>query len=549
MPLSITRYKVLLSAPSDAKAECKIADEELQRINRMHCSETGIDFFPTDWRRDSRADSGNEPQKLLNKQIVEDADIILAIFKERFGTPTGEYGSGTEEEIFLGLELGKPVLIYFWEPPTGHIPRDEQQLILINELKSKLQNKVIYQLFDDCDKLQSQVRHDFTKLMYELEREAVSIRPDLVISGIDSGYEIISESAPLIFPYALTLLNDKALDQPVLNAYKNTISIKLSKPVDVVIDNSFDEITEDKIAVPISPKMKEAISRLSASTFALPSHAVEVSQDEQDLVKSQLQALGQDLSADLFYLGGLSESDVQIPTGLGSQSRSLSGSDEEKDKYRHLKELIEKCRNRRDYLAFLKKNEKIGVLSLAITNGGSAPAHHVNVDIELPLPALLEPYQLPSPSSYFVGHFLDNQNNCEQFVDILFSLDEKAAFRNYEDSKVRTESGMRIPPTLISPPIDPIFGSRYLDSNDYEELIEYKFGDYSYIKDDKRDRALIRLSFDVVQQGCSYAFPARIPILGNFLTSIHYIIRADELECPIEGELKIVQFEKDESSV
>lgn len=547
MPIAITRYKVLLSAPSDAEAECNAAEEELHRINRMHCSETGIDFFPTDWRRDSRADSGDEPQRLLNKQIVEDADIILAIFKERFGTPTSKYGSGTEEEIFLGLELGKPVLTYFWEPPKDYIPQDEQQFALIDELKSKLQNRVIYQLFSDLDKLQSQVRHDFTKLMYDLERPSVSFGPNLLVSGIDVDYEIVKDSAPLVFPYASNLLNKEALDQPILEAYNKAINIKLSKPVVLTNDNNFGETIEDKIAVQISPKMKEAISKLSASSFALTSHPVEISQDDQELVKNQLKALNQDMDENLFYLGELRESDIQIPTAFGSQTRSLSGSDKEKEKYDHIFKLIEKCKNRRDYLDFLKMNDNIGVLSFALTNTGSAPAHHVNVDIELPLPALLKPHQIPSPSSYFVGHFLGNQSNCEQFVDILFALDEKASFRNYEDSKVRSESGVRMSPTLITPPIDPMFGTRYLDSDDYQELIEYKLGDYSYIKDEKRDRALIRLSFDVVQQGYSYAFPARIPILGNDLTSVHYIIRADELECPTEGELEIKRFDNDGS--
>lgn len=547
MPTAITRYKVLLSAPSDAEAECNAAEDELHNINRMHCSETGIDFFPTDWRRDSRADSGDEPQKLLNKQIVEDADIILAIFKERFGTPTSKYGSGTEEEIFIGLELGKPVLIYFWDPPSSYVPQDEHQFASINELKSKLQNKVIYQLFGDLTKLQSQIRHDFTKLMYDLESRSASFGPELLISGIDIDDEIAKDSAPLVFPYASNLLNKKALDQPVLEAYEKATSVKLSKPVDSTIGKDSGETTEDKIAVQISPKMKEAISKFSASSIALPSHPVEISQEDQNLVKEQLQTLNQNPNDDLFYLGGLRESDFQIPTGFGSQSRSFSGSDEEKSKHKYLEELIAQCKYRRDYLAFLKTNNNIGVLSFAITNDGSAPAHHVNVDIELPLSVLLKPDQIPSPSSYFVGHCLDNQSTCEKFVDILFALDEKAAYRSYEDTKVRIESGTIIPPTLISQPIDPLFGTRHLESGDYKELVEYVLGDYGYIKDEKRDRVLIRLSFDVVQQGYSYAFPARIPILGDGLTSVRYTIRADELGCPVEGELKITVFNKDES--
>lgn len=203
MPKALTRYTVLLSAPGDAARECDIADEELQKINRTHSSETGIEFYPTDWKRDSRADSGDEPQKLLNKQIVEDADIILAIFKERFGTPTSQYSSGTEEEIMLGLEMGKRVLVYFWEPGDGFAPSDVDQFAKIAELKQRLQDKTVYKTFGDDVKLGSSIRHDFTKLLFELEGGGISVKPQLTLAGIAEDEEIAQGSAPLVYPIVL----------------------------------------------------------------------------------------------------------------------------------------------------------------------------------------------------------------------------------------------------------------------------------------------------------------------------------------------------------
>ena len=120
MPISITRYKVLLSAPSDAKSFCDAADAEIAQINRTHSETTGVELHPIDWRRDSRADSGDEPQALLNKQIVDGADIVLAIFYKRFSTPISNYDSGTEEEISIALDQGKRVLVYFWCSPQGY---------------------------------------------------------------------------------------------------------------------------------------------------------------------------------------------------------------------------------------------------------------------------------------------------------------------------------------------------------------------------------------------------------------------------------------------
>ena len=40
---------------------------------------------------------GGKPQALLNEQFVNKCDAAVAIFWTRFGSPTDEYGSGTEE--------------------------------------------------------------------------------------------------------------------------------------------------------------------------------------------------------------------------------------------------------------------------------------------------------------------------------------------------------------------------------------------------------------------------------------------------------------------
>ncbi|WP_353622123.1 hypothetical protein [Halocella sp. SP3-1] len=59
------------------------------------------------WETSAFPESGKRPQALLNKQIVNDSDAAIAIFWTRFGTPTEEYDSGTEEEIEKMLKSDK----------------------------------------------------------------------------------------------------------------------------------------------------------------------------------------------------------------------------------------------------------------------------------------------------------------------------------------------------------------------------------------------------------------------------------------------------------
>lgn len=541
MPTTLIRYTVLLSSPSDTVAECRAVEEVIQEINRTHSSETGIDFYPKDWRRDSRADSGDEPQKLLNRQIVEDSDIILAIFKERFGTPTSQYGSGTEEEIMIGLEMGKIVLVYFWEPPTSFVPKDVQQFEAIRIFKKALQSKVMYQYFSDERKLRSQITHDITKLLFELEDGPVSLKPLLAIEGIDANDTLMRGSAVLELPLVSQRTNPATYDSNVRTLFNEVASMKLDLPLSKQ-EKSLEANNLEKSV--LSPAVVEQISGLSSkwATYATAfpkQQSIVISELSKALVKDTATELNLTVSESMFDLGDLRESEQYLPLPYGAQEKRVSGTDKEKAKYERLKAFIEICQLRKDYRDFVKANRHIGGIALAITNAGGTPAHHVNVELELPSEVTIRPEDIPMPSSNFVAYGLDNQDNCENLIGHLYELPETSCYKAFDDALVRAESGTKAPPMLNNHLINPLCGSRCLDSSDYKELIEYAFGDYRFILDEQAQSILIRLSFDRLQQGASFAFPTRLLVCGGDFVSIRYKITADELEKAVCGEIEV----------
>ena len=62
---------------------------------------------------------GDEPQTIINKRILEDADFLVGIFWTRLGTPTASYASGAVEEIEEHLAAGKPAMLYFSAAPAA----------------------------------------------------------------------------------------------------------------------------------------------------------------------------------------------------------------------------------------------------------------------------------------------------------------------------------------------------------------------------------------------------------------------------------------------
>ena len=117
MAQNVMLYDILISCPGDIIGEREIINEEISRFNDLYSDTLGIILRSKHWSKNSFPESGNKPQALLNKQFVSNCDAAVAIMWGRFGTPTDEYGSGTEEEIEIMLSQGKQVFLYFSDKP------------------------------------------------------------------------------------------------------------------------------------------------------------------------------------------------------------------------------------------------------------------------------------------------------------------------------------------------------------------------------------------------------------------------------------------------
>ena len=118
MKHQITMFDLLLSCPGDAYKECYPAVRKaIEIINADPQINNSISVSLKHWSTSSYPQSGGQAQKLLNSQIVKPADIAIAIFWTRFGTPTDDYNSGTEEEIDLLIKNKRQVFLYFLDKP------------------------------------------------------------------------------------------------------------------------------------------------------------------------------------------------------------------------------------------------------------------------------------------------------------------------------------------------------------------------------------------------------------------------------------------------
>ena len=122
MAKSVTSYSLLISCPSDVMKFLDNIKDAIDSFNHGFGRNNNIFVDYIHWSKDvySNLSKNGSPQGEVSNQIFglgdydyeHEVDMLVGIFWTRFGTPTEKYGSGTEEEINIMLDAGKPVILY-----------------------------------------------------------------------------------------------------------------------------------------------------------------------------------------------------------------------------------------------------------------------------------------------------------------------------------------------------------------------------------------------------------------------------------------------------
>jgi hypothetical protein len=155
----ISLLKLAICGPGDVKKEIHIAQEVVTEWNLQHGEISGYWLKHQHWSTDSHPDLSDRPQGIINKQMIDDSDLIVAIFWSRFGTPTGTADSGTEEEIRQGVKLGRKVMVYFSDLEPIPSTADRQQLERLWNFRQELQHTGLCWRFSSRD----QFRREFAR--------------------------------------------------------------------------------------------------------------------------------------------------------------------------------------------------------------------------------------------------------------------------------------------------------------------------------------------------------------------------------------------------
>lgn len=158
MSYSATVYKVMIASPSDVSAERSIVRDLLSEWNIVQADSKRSVLLPVGWDTHSVPEMGGRPQEIINRQILEDCDLLVGVFWTRIGTATSEYASGTVEEIEEHIKAGRPTMLYFSSAPVVPESIDPDQYRGLQEFRKSCQSRGLYESYTDL--------HDFRAKLY-----------------------------------------------------------------------------------------------------------------------------------------------------------------------------------------------------------------------------------------------------------------------------------------------------------------------------------------------------------------------------------------------
>ncbi len=166
MPYQATVINVMIAGPSDVVEELEIARDVIYEWNFTDAEHSGVVAMPTGWGTHSMPEMGDRPQAIINRQVLQKADMLVAVFRARLGTPTGGYRSGTEEEIKTSIEEKRRTMVYFSCDLPDRNELDPAQYNRVEEFREWLKERGLYSTFANCEDFSRKFAADLKKAMH-----------------------------------------------------------------------------------------------------------------------------------------------------------------------------------------------------------------------------------------------------------------------------------------------------------------------------------------------------------------------------------------------
>ena len=154
MAYQATVIPVMIASPGDVVEERELIRRVIHDWNDVNAESTHAILTAVGWDTHSSPEIGTRAQELINSRILKNCDLLIGVFWTRLGTPTGDFSSGTVEEIDNHIKAGKPAMIYFSSKPAAPESINADQYEKVKQFRDLLKSKGLIETFDTPEELE-----------------------------------------------------------------------------------------------------------------------------------------------------------------------------------------------------------------------------------------------------------------------------------------------------------------------------------------------------------------------------------------------------------
>jgi len=186
MPFTAHAISVMIASPGDVETERSIIRSTVHEWNAVNAKDRRMVLIPTGWDTHASPEMGDRAQEIINKQVLDDCDLLVAVFWTRLGSPTGKAPSGTIEEIERHISEGRPAMLYFSNKPVHPDSVDPEQYSALRTARADYQKRGLVESYDSISEFQ-------TKFTRQLAQSIIRSFAEL---SAESAGQFHSEEAP-----------------------------------------------------------------------------------------------------------------------------------------------------------------------------------------------------------------------------------------------------------------------------------------------------------------------------------------------------------------
>jgi len=175
------RVNIAIASPGDVQKE---RDAVLKVFTRWNDANNHTMLHPMMWESSAVPTLGAHPQHILNEQIIEKSDLLLAILWSKLGTPTLTASSGTVEEIreFITKKGPRRVMLYFCKRDLPY-DTDPAELAKLRDFKEQMRSHGLYHEYVSLSDFERDLYHHLDGKIQEFESGQLPLPTPLILSS------------------------------------------------------------------------------------------------------------------------------------------------------------------------------------------------------------------------------------------------------------------------------------------------------------------------------------------------------------------------------